>query len=461
MFVGRSKELSKLNSLYYSSNFEGIILYGRRRVGKTYLIREWMEDKKGIYFALEQQNSELLLKKFSEMVLSWKPSPYMTVFQDFRQAILYVAQEAKDEALILVFDEIQYLALQDRGFLSMMQHLMDHELVETKLKLVLCGSYISFMENEILGEKSPLFGRRTASFRLEPLRYKESFELLGSKDPLQAFQAWAVLGGMPLYLKQYDVGLTLKENIIERILEKGTLLYIEPLFALKQELKDPALYFSIIEGISSGRSKYNEISTYIGTEAGYYLNTLVGLGIVEKITPIGQKPTSRKSIYKMKDPFFSFWFRYVSRRYSLVEMEKQELMYDHTIHSDLYQFFGYRFEDFCCEFLSLHNGSEAVPIIFTEIGKWWGTDDRTKTEVELDIVAYGINDDAIIGECKWRNEKVGTDILLKLVDRSELIKRSYKYLMVFSKSGFTEGAYQMAKEREIRLVSYREMVEMG
>ncbi len=459
MFVGRRKELDKLNELYHSPNYEGIIIYGRRRVGKTFLIREWMFDKNGIYFALEQQNSQLLLKKFSELVLSWKPSPYISEFQDFRQAILYVAQEARDESCILVFDEIQYLAVQDKVFLSMLQHLIDHELVETKLKLVLCGSYISFMENEILGEKSPLFGRRTGSFKLEPLRYKEAFELLGCKDDLQGFGAWAVLGGMPLYLKQYDVGMTLKENIIQKILEKGTLLHNEPLFALKQELKDPALYFSIIEGISSGRSKYNEISTFIGTEAGYYLNTLVGLGIVEKITPIGQKPTSRKSIYRMKDPFFAFWFRYVSRRYSLVEMEKQEIMYEHTIKSDIDKFMGHRFEDFCLEYLSLHNGSDRVPIIFTEIGKWWGTDHRTKTEVEFDILAYGVNDDAIIGECKWRNEKVASDILVKLLDRSELIKGSDKYLMVFSKSGFTDGAVRLAEERGIRLVSFRDMVE--
>ena len=380
---------------------------------------------------------------------------------EFDNGISYVASQAATDPVVLIIDEVQFLAMQDQGFLSMLQHLIDHNLLQSKIKLVLCGSYVSFMENELLAHKSPLFGRRTAAFKIEPFGYRESFQMLGDNGSVSAFEAWGILGGMPMYLKQFDTSHTLRENIIDRILEKGTMLHDEPLFAVKQELKEPALYFSIIEAISSGRSKYNQISTFIGTDAGYYLNTLVNLGIVDKTMPVGKKGTSRKSIYRLRDPFFAFWFRYVSRGYSLVEMEKQELLYDTLIESDIGKFLGYRFEDFCIEYLMEANGSEQLPITFSEIGRWWGTDKNNRTEVEIDIVALGFNDDAIIAECKWRNELTDIQKVVKLYDKSQLIKRNKRHLVFFSKTGYTEKAIEYAKDKRILLITYKDMTTNG
>jgi len=454
MFVGRKNELQKLEKYYNDQDFHCIIMYGRRRVGKTYLLQEWMQNKRSIYFAAEQQNFRVLLNKFSARILSQIPSGYIHQFEDFEQAIRYIAEAAIDEPMILVFDEVQFLAQQDPSFLSMLQNIIDHHLLSTKLKLVLCGSYMSFMESEVLGHKSPIFGRRTASFKIEPFTYIEAKELLKADSDLEAFQAWAVLGGMPMYLNQYDARQSLKENIINKILDKGTLLHNEPLFALKQELKEPALYFSIIEAISSGKSKYKEISTFIGTEAGYYLNTLIELGIVKKITPIGDKPSSRKSVYEVTDSFFAFWFRYVSRGYSLVEMEKQELLYSELIEPDIQKFLGYRFETYCIEYLMSLNGTPEIPFVFTEIGKWWGNNPTKKQQEEIDIVAWNNNEEALIAECKWRNEKTGIKELEKLVMRSNLIPRSNKHLIFFSKSSYTKQAKDYAKEKDIRLINF-------
>lgn len=456
MFVGRKKELNKLNSIYLDSQFHCVIIYGRRRVGKTFLLGHWMEDKEGVYFAAEQQSRHVLLKKLSDSILNVFPSEVINRFDDFEQALKYVGEMARDKETILVIDEVQFLAQQDKGFISMLQNLIDHFLIDTKLKLVLCGSYISFIESELLGHKSPIFGRRTATFKLEPFSYRESRELLAIDDPVKSFEAWGVLGGMPLYLKQYRNDKSLKINVVELILDKGTLLHNEPIFALKQELKEPALYFSIIEAISRGKSKYNEISTFIGTDSGYYLNTLVQLGIVMKLTPIGLKASTRKSIYHLKDPFFSFWFRYVSRGYSLIEMDKKELLYSQVIEKDISKFLGMRFEDLCIEYLWELNGSQELPF-FEEIGRWWGTNPVTKLQEEIDIVALDQNNQGIICECKWKNEKTGISEIEKLYRRSQLIKREHKVLIFFSKAEYTTGARDYAREKGIRLVLFKDM----
>ncbi len=209
-----------------------------------------MKDKIGIYFAFEQQNIQVLLDKFSEVVLEQMPSEYITSFDDFRQIITYIAEHSKDRPVALILDEVQYLAMQDKGFISMLQNLIDQLLLTTKLKLVLCGSYVSFMENEFLAHKSPIFGRRTASFKIEPFRYQDSAKILNMEDKIQEFQSWCILGGMPLYLKQFDKKRSLKKNIIDKVLEKGMLLHNEPIFALKQELKEPALYFPSLKRLA-------------------------------------------------------------------------------------------------------------------------------------------------------------------------------------------------------------------
>lgn len=456
MFIGRKRELKVFDNLYENHAFQMIVLYGRRRVGKTFLIKEWMKNRKGVYFAFELQNSQVLLNKFSEVILGEFPSDYISSFQSFEQCLRYLGDQSKKEPVILALDEVQYIALQDKGFLSMLQNMIDHHFLQGQLKLILAGSYMSFMENEVLGHKSPVYGRRTASFKLLPFRYKEARELLQGNEE-DNFGAWAILGGMPLYLKQFNMNKSLQENLSDKILSKGTLLHDEPLYALKQELKEPAVYLSIVEAISSGRSKYNDITTYIGTDAGYYLNNLVELGIIEKHNPIGEMKTSRKSLYRLADPYFSFWFRYVSQYYSLIEMEKQDVIINQKILPELPMFLGKRFEQFCLEYLQEKNGTSDLPILFTEIGGWWGTNPKTKQQEEIDLVAIENKDKAIFCECKWRNEKTDVSVIETLVRRSNLLPYQEKHYIVFSKSEFTEGAKEYAKFHNIKLMLFSQL----
>ena len=186
-----------------SSQFECLVLYGRRRVGKTYLMLELLKDRPGMYFAFEQQSAPTLLAKFSEHVLRTFPSPYISSFGTYEQAFLYLRDQIGSNPFVLALDEFQYIAMQDHAFLSMLQNMIDHHWQKTGMLLILCGSYMSFMESEVLGAKSPIFGRRTASIKLEPLRFSEAKGLLSGYDNLDAFTAWSIAGGMPLYLQQF------------------------------------------------------------------------------------------------------------------------------------------------------------------------------------------------------------------------------------------------------------------
>lgn len=455
-FIGRAAELTICRKMAKANRFECLVLYGRRRVGKTFLILEILKEHRGLYFAFEQQGGNVLLEKFSEQLLQLFPSPYLARFESFEQSFLYLTEQVRSEPFILALDEFQYIAMQDSGFLSMLQNMIDHHWLKIPLFLILCGSYMSFMESEVLGYKSPVYGRRTGSIKLEPMRFSEARYMLAGYNNTDAFIAWGIVGGMPLYLKQFDTTQDIRTNIQENILAKGSLLNNEPLFALKQELREPGTYLSILEGISSGRSKYNEISTWIGTDAGYYLNNLIALGIVRREMPFGDKDNARKGIYRLSDPFFHFYFRYISRNYSLVEAERHDLLMNEMILPSLDEFLADRFESLCKESLHEMNGSDEIPFIFTSLGRWWGTDTITRKQEEIDIVASDGKDHVLLGECKWRITPVPEQDLTKLMTRRRLLPQKNAFLLVFSRKGLSEKASILAQSQGILQKTFQE-----
>ncbi len=446
MFIGRKIELEQMNRRYRSDKFQFVVMYGRRRVGKTFLLTEFIRDKKAIYFAAEQYNEKLLLEKFSAEILAVCPSNLFQKFDSFEQAIRYLAERAADERLILIIDEFQYWAQQNKALISQLQNLIDQLLLHTKLYLVLCGSYVSFMESEVLGYQSPLYGRRTAEFKLDPFHYKEAAEMLPGYDSIQMMQAYGVLGGMPMYLAQFDDVLSLKENIIDTVVAKGGLLHNEPLFALKQELRDPALYFSIIESIARGSSRYNEICTKVGVDCGAQLHALIQLGIVKKELPLGSPKTARKAIYKLQDNLFSFWFRFMSEGNLLIEQGKYELMYDRIIQPDLSNYMGHTYEDICIDLLAQANAEELLPTLFLQIGRWWGNHPKKRQEIEIDIMAKDADDTLLVGECKWRNAPVDLPILLNLIEKADMFPQGKKYYLLCSKSGYKTSLLEYGKK---------------
>ncbi|MCC8139591.1 MAG: ATP-binding protein, partial [Lachnospiraceae bacterium] len=358
MFVGREKELGEMERLYRKGSFQLFILFGRRRVGKTTLLKEFCRDKNAIFFSAEQSNEKMNLDKFSELIFQHFGENALEPFASMENALLYIHEKIKDEPLVLVFDEFPYLAAANPALLSTLQHLIDHRLQQGKMFLVLCGSYMGFMEKEVLGSKSPLFGRRTAQLHMRPFDYRTSSELLEGFSDEEKLMLYGAYGGTPLYLQQIDPQLGLKENIENSFLRPTAYLYEEPLLLLRQEVQEPGVYSAIIEAIAGGASRANEIATKTGEPAAKclkYIASLCELGIVERQTPFGEKTSSRKSIYRISDFMFRFWYRYVSGNKTLLETDAMELVWKRKIEPDYSRYMGLVFEQVCREDLLRKN----------------------------------------------------------------------------------------------------------
>ena len=447
MFIGREKELSTLEKLYSSDSFEFAVIYGRRRVGKTTLISNFCKDKESIFFVAEEFDNEFNLRKFTEVVLEKYKENYIDKFTDWLKAFKYIASKAKNERLILVIDEFPYIAKANRTLMSILQNIIDHEFLETKIMLILCGSAMSFMENKVLGYKSPLFGRRTAQMQIKPFNFYEASRFLENYSINDRIITYSILGGVPQYLLKFDYKKSVKENIISNILDTSAYLYEEPINLLKQEMRQPALYNSIISAIAGGYSKLNEIATKISAttdKTATYLKNLQELRIITRVTPIMEKDNSRKSIYK-------FYYKFVVNNVNLIEQGNTKYVYD-KIKDELNGYVSYIYEDICIDYLIELNKKQENPFMIEQIGKWWGGNPKTKKQEEIDIVGIG-NESMIFGECKYRNEKVDIEVVEDLIRKSEIFGCDDKYYYVFSRSGFTKRVEDYARENErVRLI---------
>ena len=449
-FVGREKELADLNELYAQDRFQLFVLYGRRRVGKTTLLNEFCKDKKSIFYSAEQSNDKLNLEKFSAQVFGFYNESNLEPFSSWTNALSYIDERQANERLVLVIDEFPYLVRKNRALLSEFQHLIDHSLKNGNLFIVLCGSYMGFMEKEVLGSKSPLFGRRTGQLHMKPFDYHDSMKFLENFSAEDKLKLYGAFGGTPLYLQQVAPNKDFEENIKDNFLKITSYLYEEPLLLLRQEVQEPGVYSAIIEAIARGYTKANEISTKIGEDAAKclkYIKTLCELGIIYKETPFGEKETSRKTIYGISDFMFRFWYRYVFTNRTLIETGARDAVWLKRIEPDYANYMGTVFERVCKDYLSVKNAKGELPILFTSIGRWWGTDPATKSQVEIDIIA-GDGDDYMIGECKWRGEKLDISVLNDLRHKADVFSktRNHTWYILFSKSGFTDAVIAESKK---------------
>lgn len=459
MFIGREYELQTLNKLYSEDRFHFVIIYGRRRVGKTTLLAEFCKDKPSIFFVAEEYNDKMALESFSNKILSYFGlEGLLNGFESWEKAFLFLAQKAKDERLVVVIDEFPYMVNSNKSIPSILQRLIDHNLKNTKLFLIVCGSSVSFMEKEVLTYKSPLYGRRTAQIVVEPFNFFDSRKFFENFSFEEQVIAYGILGGIPQYLRIFNDRMDIYENIKTKILDKSSYLYEEPKLLIKQELREPALYNSIIEAIALGSSKLSEIATKVGVDTdkcAKYLSILIDLKIIEKLSPVAEKEKSKKSIYRIKDNFFRFWYRFVFSNKELIEQGLADEVIEKKIKPFMSHFIGPVYEQVCIDYMKMLNKEKKLPFTFEKIGKWWGTNPIKKCEEEIDIVAIGENK-AIFGECKWKNKKMGISELHSLIEKSSIFNYEDKYYILFSKSGFEEDLMEAAKnnERVILLESF-------
>lgn len=461
MFIGREKELKALNNLYTSDKFEFAVIYGRRRVGKTALINEFIGDKKSIYFMGVESNAKQNLENFSKSIIEYNSGIVAdTSFQSFQSALEYVFELSRNERIILVIDEYPYVARSSKSLASTLQMLIDKYKDTSKVMLILCGSSMSYMEDNVLAYKAPLYGRRTAQMKILPFDFEETcryFKNFSSEDKALIY---GIVGGTPQYLLQMNDKQSIEDNIKNTYLNPVSFLFEEPTNLLKQEVREPAIYTAIITAIATGASRMSEIATKVGEDTNVctsYIKNLMNLGIVQKETPYGEK-NSRKTIYYIEDNMFRFWYRFVLDNNSVIMRGATDRVYK-RIEPYLSDYMGKVFEDICTQYLWKQLLDEKCPIEFNSLGRWWGNDPKEKKQTEIDIMGEQDKDTALFGECKWTNEKVDLGVLETLVKRSKLFSYTNVYYYLFSKTGFTKGCIDRAEELgNVSLVSYNEIV---
>jgi hypothetical protein len=461
MFIGRENELDTLTKLYQTDKFEFAVIYGRRRVGKTALISEFTKDKETIFFTGVETNAKQNLDNFSKCIMEYSAGVAVnTSFQTFQAAFEHVFTLAQTKRIILVIDEYPYVARSSKSLASTLQLLIDKNKDSSKLFLILCGSSMSYMEDRVLAYKAPLYGRKTAQLKIKPFEFFEVcryFKELSYEDKALAY---GIMGGTPQYLVQFNNDLTIEDNVKNTYLNPSSPIFEEPNNLLKQEVREPAIYNAVITAIATGSSRMNEISNKVdeGTSVcATYIKNLITLGIVKKESPYGEK-SSRKTIYSIEDNMFRFWYRFVPENISVISRGATDLAYS-RIAPELSSYMGGIFEEICKQYLwrLLLEGKCAVD--FSDIGRWWGTNPKTKVQEEIDIMGTG-KDAALFGECKWTNQKVDLQVLETLVNRSTLFPYKKNHFYLFAKTDFTKGCIDKANELgNVTLVTYEDIVK--
>ena len=462
MFIGRDRELTTLNNLYSSDKFEFAVIYGRRRVGKTELIKQFIADKRAIYFMGIESNKKQNLENLSKSILEFNTGiDADTSFSSFQSALEYVFRLAKNERIILAIDEYPYVARTSKSLASTLQLLIDKYKNSSKLMLILCGSSMSYMEDHVLAYKAPLYGRRTAQIKLIPFDFEETCRYLEGMSGEDKALLYGAVGGTPQYLLQIDPRRSVEENIKNIYLNPTSFLYEEPINLLKQELREPAIYTAIITAVANGASRLSEIATKVGEDSSVcatYLKSLISLGLIQKEFPYGDTAT-RKALYSISDNMFRFWYRFVPANNSIIARGAVDLAYK-RISPSFSDYMGKVFEDISTQYLWKLLLNERTPVAFSSLGRWWGNDPVNKCQTEIDIMGEDDKDTALFAECKWTSDKADLDVLETLVHRSKLFHYKTVHLFLFSKSGFTKGCIDKANELgNVHLVTYEDMLK--
>ena len=457
-FINRTRELEFLQRKYTSSEPELIIFYGRRRIGKTELLNEFSKNKKTLYFLGRAESKEDTLRRFNLFLMEYfnDISLARSPLREWDSFFEYLAEKSK-KRLVLIIDEFPLIVEKFPEILSILQDKWDTLFKKSKIMLVLCGSSISMMEKYTLDYKSPLYGRRTGQWmvdRLDIVHLKEFFPQYSFEDILTVYSA---IDTIPGYIVKFDSHLPVWKNIENKIFSKGEYLYEEVEILLREELRDPSNYMSILSAIAGGLTAFNEIYTKTGLDKSLlskYLSVLEKLGIIEKNQPVTstfkRKLKAIGAKYSIKDNFFDFWFRFVYT--NLSELEKgNSAAISKSVQKDFPEYLGTKFERAVIGLIP-HLGI----FQYTKIGKWW------HKEQEIDIVAVNENTNEILFcECKWKNKKADAKVLEELLDKAKFVDwntgKRKEYFMFVSKNGFTMEAEEFARRNNFLLFSLKNL----
>lgn len=439
-FYDRTAGIDALDTAVESPGHAFFVLYGRRRVGKTALLKAFTADLPHIYFLAAQEAEHRQREKFVHKIADQfdDRAPQIDTWDD---AFDYLGETLSTASapIVVVIDEFPYLVAENDSIPSYVQSFVDDRLPDTEAMLVVCGSSVGTMESEVLGHESPLYGRRTGQIDLQPFTFQQAREVI-DYDIADAIRSYAVTGGTPMYLTLFDYDCSLDDNIRSSILSPTAVLYMEPEFLLLTELRNPSRYKSILEAIALGQTTPNEIAGATGIDSGplsKYLQTLRQLRLVDRVVPVTAKQKkSKRPLYRVDDEFLRFWFRFVEPNRSSIE-EAPSLVFEGTIEPNLPDHVATTFETVCREALweAIRRGTIDR---YSEVGQWW------HGQHEIDIVALSPEDDRILfAECKWTADPVGRSLVDRLLAKAPHVRwgpddRDERFA-VFSKNGFVDG----------------------
>jgi len=462
MFIGRKQELRFLEEKYAAPGGQLVVLYGRRRVGKTEMLYQFCADKPHVFYSCREISDAKQFSAFSERLLQvGRPAEkYHAAFPDWEKAFQAVLELPTDGAKkLLIIDEFPYMCKGNPSIPSILQILWDEKLKDQNVMIILCGSAMSFIEKKLLSEKNPLYGRATGVYKMKELPFDDAIKFFPNYSDEDKMFAYAVLGGIPHYLRQFEPALSLKENIIKHVLTKGCALYSEVEFLIRQELREPAFYNTIIEAVALGNTKLNDIYTKTGLDKAkisVYLRNLMELEILEREFPVTSSAkelaTSTRGLYRITDNFFRFWFHFVFPHLSDLETGDADGVFEHVLLPQLNNFTSPVFEIVCREYLRKLNRQNTLGFRSAKLGRWWGKLEGVQAEV--DIVAIDVaSKQYMLGECKFRNAEMDVSDLDILRGKIGFVKQGAKIqYALFSKSGFSKGLAAVADADEaIRL----------
>jgi len=480
MFIGREAELKFLNDKYNDDGGQLVVLYGRRRIGKTETLREFCKGKPHIFFSCTQSTDKIQLQKFSKQLLKENipAKNYISEFSDWEKAFSAILDlPYGNKKKLIIIDEFPYMCKGNKSIPSIIQNLWDADLKDSNAMVILCGSAMSFIEKELLAEKNPLYGRATGIYKMKEMGFYDAAKFFPNYSDRDKVLAYSVLGGIPHYLRQWSPSLSIEENIKRNILTKGCVLYSEVEFLLHQELRETPIYNSIIEAIALGSTKLNDISQKSlvddTSKTSVYLRNLIELGIIERELSIDsatkEQSNSSRGFYHLTDNFFRFWYAFGFTNFSQLEDGDINGVYKYIIEPALHQFASTAFEDICREFVKEKQKRNELPFRYAKMGRWMGkTSVRDKdadngvriAETEIDILCIGKGSkEYLVGECKFKGKPFSyseyLDTKAKLAPLKD--KATFHYAL-FSESGFDEKLISDAKASRILLYSLEDIV---
>lgn len=443
-FVDREQEMATLQSEYERDGSALVVLYGRRRVGKTTLISEFIKNKKALFFLASEESESQNRLAFQEKAADFLNSNLLKNVEVKSWDVLFraIMDTHFDSKPVIVLDEFQYLGKSNPAFPSVFQRIWEEILKDRQVMVILCGSLISMMQSQTLAYDSPLYGRRTAQIRLKQIPFAYYHQFFPDKSRKELIEMYAVTGGVPKYIELFSQSKDIYSAIEKCVLNRSGYLYDEPYFLLQQEVSEVGSYFSIIKAIAAGNTKLSAIAGVLevkSTSLTKYLKTLIDLDILEREVPVTEDSPekSKKGLYKIKDNYLRFWFAFVYPNMSFIESGHGRIVMDKIRKNLVRNHIAFVYEDICRERMWEINAEGVWPFYFSKLGRYWDSKE------EIDIAAIDPDGkNLILGECKYWQEPVGVSVLRELEAKAKTVswekEKRKTWFVLFSVNGFTE-----------------------